>query len=101
MNIEFFHNVFGTWKGYVYKYVGSLDGITDIPVHVTERFVAATGHTQIVCSVVEAKPGAVFLYTQDLYPDNDEFKLYFDLLLPTPEHVELPPDPAPETPPTE
>ena len=101
MNVEFFHNVFGTWKGYVYKYSGTLDGVADISTHVTEKFVAATGNAQIVCSVVEVKPGEVFLYTQDLYPDNDDFKLYFDLLLPTPEPVEPPPEPAPETPPTE
>lgn len=100
MNIEFFQNVFGAWKGYVYQYLGSLDGVENIPAYVTNRYVELTGHGQIICSVVEVKPGLVVMYVDELFPDNDEFRLYFDLLLPTPEPIELPP-PAEETPPTE
>ena len=99
MNIEFFQNVFGTWKGYVYQYLGNLDGVTDISAHITNRYVELTGHSQVICSVVEVKPGMVVMYTEDLFSDNDEFKLYFDLLITTPEPVE--PPPPEDTPPTE
>lgn len=99
MNVEFFQNMFGTWKGYVYNFVGSLDGVTDIHSYVTGKFAEAIGNNQVICSVVELKPGMVVVYCQDLCQDTEEFKLYFDLLIPTPEPVDS--AVAPETPPTE
>lgn len=102
MNIEFFQNMFGTWKGYVYQFIGSLDGVNDTHSHVTGKFAAAINNNQVICSVVEIKPGMVIVYSQDFCQDNEEFKLYFDLLMPTPEFVEPVAPPAPpETPPTQ
>lgn len=104
MDIEFFHNVFATVKGYVYQYVGSLDGVESIPHHVTERFAVLNNNNLINASVVEIKPGLAVLYVPDLYPDNDEFKLLHDLLMKQPENVVvIPPQEQAivDTPPTE
>jgi hypothetical protein len=99
MDREFFQQVFCTWKGYVYRYVGDLTGIENIPVHVTERFVAQHQDNLFVSTVVEVKPGVVAVYSDTLYPDNNEFTLWFDLL--TPPLPEMPPveETPPETPP--
>lgn len=92
MNIEFFQNVFGTWKGYVYQYTGNLDGVEKIPAHVTDRFVEIYNHPEVISTVVEVNPRMVVLYTQDLVEDSDEFKLHLNLLMPQAEAiVETPP----------
>jgi hypothetical protein len=97
MDIEFFHNVFATVRGYVYQYKGSLDGIESVPHHVTDRFVALNNNPMLVSSVVEVKPGLAVLYTSDLYPDNSEFVLMHDLLIKPPEGSTAPPEEAPPT----
>lgn len=101
MDREFFQQVFCTWKGYVYRYAGDLSGVTDIPVYVTEKFVAQHQDTLVVSTVVEVKPGVVVVYSPTLYADNDEFTLIVDLLDPRePEVLEAPPEETPpETPP--
>ena len=95
MDIEYFHNVFATVRGYVYQYAGSLEGVESVPHHVTERFAALNNNPLVNSSVVEVKPGLAVLYVPDLYPDNDEFKLMHDLLLKQPEMLVV------DTPPTE
>lgn len=97
MNLEFFQTMFGAWKGYVYKYLGSLD-VENLHAYVTERFANTVGHNLIICTVVEVKPGIVVVYSEDKIEDNSEFQLWFDLLVPS-SYVELPP--PEETPPEE
>lgn len=94
MDREFFQQVFCTWQGYVYRYLGDLTGVENIPVHVTERFVAQHQDNLVVSTVVEVKPGVVAVYSNTLYPDNDEFTLWMDLLTPPPPEM-----PVEETPP--
>jgi hypothetical protein len=92
MNIDYFQNVFGAWKGYVYQYLGNLDGVESIHTHVTDKFVEVYNHPEVISTVVEVKPGMVVLFTQDLVEDSNEFKMYCNLLMPAPEVVvETPP----------
>lgn len=90
MNKRFLQQVFNTFSGYVYQFVGQIPPGESVSHFVTEKFVTAAADSRLTTTVVELPLyNAVVIYSTENI-QSDEFVLVTDLV---PE-----PDPEPEVP---
>jgi hypothetical protein len=86
MNKEYLQQMFGQYKGYVYRYAGDIIPDVDILHYITDQYADLT-HNNIVSTVVPTAEGYLFYVDQPLETESEKFTFICDLV---PEYVEVP-----------
>ena len=89
MDKTFLQQMFGQYKGYVYRYTGDIIPDVDILHYITDQY-AELSHNNIVSTVVPTSEGYLFYVDQALLTESEKFTFICDLV---PEYVEVPYEP--------